>query len=38
MNGQAKGSLKTFLIWLVIGVSIIALFNILSVPKKMKRR
>jgi len=37
MNGQAKGSLKTFLIWLVIGVSIIALFNILSVPKKNEK-
>lgn len=34
MNGQAKGSLKTILIWLIIGFSIILLFNLFSVPQK----
>ncbi|ACI20695.1 MULTISPECIES: ATP-dependent zinc metalloprotease FtsH [Thermodesulfovibrio] len=37
MNGQAKGSLKTFLIWLIIGISIIALFNIINVPQKTEK-
>lgn len=37
MNGQAKGSLKTFLVWLIIGISIIALFNFFSVPQKNEK-
>jgi len=37
MNGQTKGTLKTLLIWLVIGVSIIALFNLFSVPQKSEK-
>lgn len=37
MNGQAKGSLKTLLIWLIIGISIIALFNLLSMPQKSEK-
>jgi cell division protease FtsH len=37
MNGQTKGTLKTLLIWLVIGVSIIALFNLFSVPPKSEK-
>ncbi|GAB6182746.1 ATP-dependent zinc metalloprotease FtsH [Thermodesulfovibrio hydrogeniphilus] len=37
MNGQQKGSLKTLLIWLIIGVSIIALFNLFSVSPKNEK-
>ncbi|MGB9710293.1 MAG: ATP-dependent zinc metalloprotease FtsH [Thermodesulfovibrio sp.] len=37
MNGQTKGSLKTFLIWLIIGISIIALFNFFNVPQKNEK-
>ncbi len=37
MNGQQKGSLKTLLIWLIIGVSIIALFNLFSVAPKNEK-
>lgn len=37
MNGNTKGSLKTLLIWLVIGVSIIALFNLFSVQQKSEK-
>ncbi len=37
MNGQTKGSLKTLIIWLIIGVCIIALFNLFSVPQKNEK-
>lgn len=37
MNGNTKGSLKTVLIWLVIGVSIIALFNLFSFQQKSEK-
>lgn len=37
MNGNTKGSLKTLLIWLVIGVSIIALFNLFSIQQKSEK-
>jgi cell division protease FtsH len=37
MNGQTKETWKTILIWLVIGVSIIALFNLFSAPQKTEK-
>ncbi len=37
MNGQAKGNFKTLIVWLIIGICIIALFNILSVPTKTEK-
>lgn len=37
MNGHSKGTLKTIFVWLIIGVSIIALFNLLSIPQKSER-
>lgn len=37
MNGQPKGSLKTLLIWLIIGIAIIGLFNLFTVPQKNEK-
>lgn len=37
MNGQTKGSLKTLLVWLIIGISIIVLFNLFSIPTKTEK-
>lgn len=37
MNGQPKGSLKTLLIWLIIGVAIVGLFNLFSVPQRSEK-
>ncbi|MEN2985223.1 MAG: ATP-dependent metallopeptidase FtsH/Yme1/Tma family protein, partial [Thermodesulfovibrionaceae bacterium] len=37
MNGQTKGSLKALLVWLVIGISIIVLFNLFSVSTKTEK-
>ena len=37
MNGQQKGSLKTLLIWLIIGVSMIILFNLFSMPSRNEK-
>lgn len=37
MNGQTKGSLKTLLVWLIIGISIILLFNLFSIPTKTEK-
>jgi len=37
MNGQVKGSFKTLIVWLIIGVVIIAVFNFLSIPQKAEK-
>ncbi len=37
MNGQSKGSLKTLIIWLIIGIAIIALFNLFTIPQKNEK-
>ncbi len=37
MNGQSKGSLKTLVIWLIIGIAIIALFNLFTIPQKNEK-
>lgn len=37
MNGQSKGTLKTLLIWLIIGVAIIGLFNLFTTPQKTEK-
>jgi len=37
MNGQVKGSFKTLIVWLIIGVVIIAVFNFISIPQKAEK-
>ncbi len=37
MNGQSKGTLKTLLIWLIIGVAIIGLFNLFTTHQKTEK-